>query len=138
MQKAILLWAKAKTSNEYIKWAKLRGGAYMGTMLLYGDNLYNAHWNGRLTCYNALSGEEIYSEKVGKGNSYTASPVAADGIIYIADNDGNVYSVKAGNKYELQETNKLNDVFMSTPAIAEGYLLFKTVSGVIAVTKVKN
>ena len=129
---------KGETSNEYIKWAKLRGGAYMGTMLLYGNNLYNAHWNGRLTCYNALSGEEIYSEKVGKGNSYTASPVAADGIIYIADNDGNVYSVKAGNKYELQETNKLNDVFMSTPAIAEGYLLFKTVSGVIAVTKVKN
>lgn len=129
---------EGETSNEYIKWAKLRGGAYMGTMLLYGDNLYNAHWNGRLTCYNALSGEEVYSEKVGKGNSYTASLVAADGVIYVADNDGNVYSVKAGNNYELLETNKLNDVFMSTPAIAKDYLLFKTASGVIAVTKAEN
>ena len=67
--------------RDSIKWAKLRGASYMGTMLVYGDYLYNAAWNGKLTCYNALSGEEIYSEKVGKGNSYTASPVAADGII---------------------------------------------------------
>lgn len=110
----------------------------MGTMLLYGDYLYNAHWNGRLTCYNALTGEEIYSEKVGTGNSYTASPVAADGIIYIADNDGNVYSVKAGNKYELLATNTLNEVYMSTPAIAENYLLFKTAGKLVAVSKDEN
>ena len=63
----------------------------------------------------------MYSEKVGDGNSYTASPVAADGIIYITDNDGNVYSVKAGAEYELLEKNKLNEVCMSTPAIAENY-----------------
>jgi outer membrane protein assembly factor BamB len=107
-----------KTSNAYVKWAKLRGGSYMGTMLLYGKYLYNARWNGRLTCFNALTGEEMYSEKVGSGNSYTASPVAADGIIYIADNDGVVYSVKAGSSYELLNENKLNEVVMSTPAIA--------------------
>lgn len=123
-----------ETSNEYVKWAKLRGGAYMGTMLLYGDYLYNARWNGRLSCFNAQSGEEMYSEKVGSGNSYTSSPVAADGIIYIADNDGNVYSVKAGPEYELIATNSLNEVIMSTPAIVNKYLLFRTGQHVIAVS----
>ena len=123
------------TPSEYVKWLKLRGGSYMGTMLLYNGYLYNAAWNGKLTCYNALTGEEMYAEKVGKGNSYTSSPVAADGIIYITDNEGVVYSVKAGPEYILLTQNKLNQTVMSTPAIAENYLFFRTTKGLIAVSK---
>lgn len=126
---------EGETKNDFVNWAKLRGGSYMGTMLVYGDYLYNARWNGRMTCLDALTGEEIYSEKVGDGNSYTSSPVAADGIIYVTDNDGNVYSVKAGPKYELLHTNKLNKVCMSTPAIAENYLFFRTAGHLVAVSK---
>lgn len=127
--------AENDTTNQYVKWAKLRGGSYMGTMLLYGDYLYNARWNGRLTCFNADTGEEMYSEKVGSGNSYTASPVAADGIIYITDNDGVVYSVKAGPAYELLHENKLSEVVMGTPSIAENYLFFRTNKHLVAVSK---
>ncbi len=133
-----LTLAEDETSNEHVKWALLRGGAYMGTMLLYDDYLYNARWNGRLTCYNALTGEEVYSEKVGHGNSYTSSPVAADGVIYIVDNDGVVYSVKAGAEYELLGENDLNEVCMSTPAITADYLLFRTSRHLVAVSKAKN
>ncbi|WP_167604685.1 PQQ-binding-like beta-propeller repeat protein [Maribellus sediminis] len=133
-----LTLAEDETSNEHVKWALLRGGAYMGTMLLYGDYLYNARWNGRLSCYNALTGEEVYSEKVGHGNSYTSSPVAADGVIYIVDNDGVVYSVKAGPEYKLLSENNLNEVCMSTPAITDSYLLFRTSRHLIAVAATKN
>ena len=132
--KGDLTLAEGETSNEYIKWAKLRGGSYMGTMLIYGDYLYNARWNGKLTCYNSFTGEEMYSEKVGSGNSYTSSPVAADGIIYITDNKGMVYSVKAGAKFELLQENDLNEVCMSTPAISDNYLFFRTSNHVIAVS----
>ena len=107
----------------------------MGTMLVYNGYLYNAAWNGKLTCYNALTGEQLYSEKAGSGNSYTSSPVAADGIIYIADNDGKVYSVKAGPVYQLLHENNLNETIMSTPAIADNYLFFKTVNHLIAISK---
>ncbi len=125
--------AEEQTSNEYVKWGKLRGGSYMGTMLLYGDYLYNAAWNGKLTCYNALTGEEIYSEKAGNGNSYTSSPVASDGIIYITDNDGVVYSVKAGPDFQILHENNLNETIMSTPAIADNYLIFRTSNHLVAV-----
>jgi outer membrane protein assembly factor BamB len=123
-----------ETSNAGVKWYLPRGGSYMGTMLVYDGYLYNAAWNGKLTCYNALTGEQIYSEKVGNGNSYTSSPVAADGIIYIADNDGKVYSVKAGREFQLLQTNNLGETIMSTPAIAEKYIFFKTVAHLIAVS----
>ncbi len=129
---------EGETSNEYVAWGKLRGGAYMGTMILYGDYLYNARWNGNLTCFNALTGEEMYSERVGDGNSYTTSPVAADGIVYVADNKGSVYSVKAGPEFELLATNELNDVYMSTPAIVKDYMVFRTAGQVIAVSTVNE
>lgn len=128
-----------ETSNAGVKWFHPRGGSYMGTMLVYGNYLYNAAWNGKLTCYNAITGEEIYSQKVGSGNSYTASPVAADGVIYIADNDGKVYSVKAGPDFEILQENNLSETFMSTPAISDNYLFFRAVNHLIAVSaKAKN
>jgi outer membrane protein assembly factor BamB len=129
-----IILEETETKNIYLKWAKLRGGSYMGTMLLYGDYLYNAAWNGRLTCYHALSGEEMYSEKAGSGHSYTSSPVAADGIIYIASNEGMVYSVKAGPDFQLLQENNLNEPILSTPAIADKYLFFRTKNHLIAVS----
>jgi outer membrane protein assembly factor BamB len=126
---------EGETTGEFVKWAKLRGGSYMGTMLVYNGCLYNAAWNGNLTCYNAITGEQIYSQKVGTGNSYTSSPVAADGIIYITDNNGSVYRVKAGPEYKLVGENKLSETCMSTPAISDGYLFFRTTGHLIAVSK---
>ena len=127
-----------QTSNEYVTWSKPRGGSYMGTMLLYRGYLYNAGWNGNMTCYNAKTGEQMYSQKVGSGNSYTSSPVASDGIIYFADNNGVVYLVKAGPEYELIGQNNLGEIYMSTPAIADRYMFFRTSGQVIAVTKTKK
>jgi len=61
--------------------------------------------------------------------------VAADGIIYIADNDGKIYAVKAGPEFHLLQENNLGETTMSTPAIADNYLFFKTVNNLIAVSK---
>ena len=131
----IQLPQKDTTDAGYLQWIKMRGGSYMGTMLLYRGILYNAAWNGKLICYDAQTGKEFYAEKVGKGNSYTASPVAADGIIYITDNDGIVYRVQAGPEYKLLSENRLNEVCMSTPAISKDYLIYRTQNGVIAISR---
>ena len=104
-----------KELDSSIKWAKIRGESYLGTMLVYGDYLY--------------------AEKVGNEKSYTSSPVAADKIIYIVDNDGVVYfSVKAGPKFELMEENKLEKTCMSTPAITKYFMFFRTDKHLIAVS----
>jgi hypothetical protein len=46
-----------------------------------------------------------------------------------------VYSVQAGSEYKLLGENPLNEICMSTPAISENYLIFRTQNGVIAVAK---
>jgi outer membrane protein assembly factor BamB len=122
-------------SNEFVKWSVPRGGSYMQTMLLYKNYIYNLGWNGRLSCYHATSGEKIYEEKMGRSNSFTASPVAADGRIYAVNDDGIVYVIKAGNEFEILSENKLDDLCMVTPAITEGIIFFRTEKRLIAVSK---
>ena len=76
----------------------------------------------------------MYQERLGGGGGgFTASPVAADGKVYFTSEEGDVYVVKAGPKYELLATNALDEVTMASPAISEGTLYFRTRTHLVAV-----
>ncbi len=123
-----------KTSNDSIVWSVRRGGSYMLTPLIYGDFLYNLQWNGALTCYNAKKGEVVYEEKLGKMNAFSASGVAADGKLYFASEEGEVFVIKAGPEFEILATNPMKDECMATPAISEGTMYFRTHRFLVAIS----
>jgi outer membrane protein assembly factor BamB len=123
-----------KTASEHVAWSVERGGNYMQTPLVYGDLLYTCRDNGVLSVYRARSGERLYQERLGEGGSgFTASPVAGDGKVYFTSEEGDVYVVRAGEKFEILATNSLGEVTMATPAISEGRLLFRTRAHLVAV-----
>lgn len=122
------------TSNDSIVWSVRRGGAYMQTPLVYGEFLYNLQWNGALSCYRALTGELVYTQQLGKMDSFSASGVAADGKLYFTSEEGEVFVVKAGPDFEVLATNPMGDECMATPAISEGSLFFRTHHYLIAVS----
>lgn len=126
---------EGETANKYVKWSIPRGGSYMQTMLVYGDYLFNCGWNGSVTCYRAQTGEEIWSHKAGSGNSYTASPVASDGKLYVTDDKGMVYVIEAGSEYKLLEENPLGDICMVAPAITDNIIFFRTLNYLIAISE---
>ena len=109
----------------------------MHTMLIYEDLLYNVKWNGSVMCINPDTGEEVWRHKAGNGNSYIASPVASDGKIYVADDQGMVYILRAGSAYELLAQNDLGEICMSSPAISEQTIFFRTINSIIAVSDLK-
>jgi outer membrane protein assembly factor BamB len=122
-----------KDSSEFIAWSKQRGGPYMPTPIVYGDLLYTCSNQGVLTAYNAKTGERVYQERLGgTGGAFTASPVASEGKIYLSSEDGDVFVVKAGPKYELLSKNPVGEVMMATPAISDGLLIVRTVSHLYA------
>jgi outer membrane protein assembly factor BamB len=122
-----------KDSSEAIAWSKPRGGPYMPTPIVYGDVFYVCSNQGVLTAYNAKTGERLYQERLGgKGGAFTASPVASDGKIYLSSEDGDVFVVKAGPKYELLATNPVGEVMMATPAISDGLVIVRGVSHLFA------
>jgi outer membrane protein assembly factor BamB len=111
--------------NAHIAWSRMRGGPYMTTPIVYGDYLYVCSNAGLLTCYRADTGKEVYKERLG-GESYTSSPVAADGRLYFTSEQGEVRVVKAGPEFQLLAVNELADVCMATPAISGGTLLVRS------------
>ncbi|HET9714301.1 MAG TPA: PQQ-binding-like beta-propeller repeat protein [Pyrinomonadaceae bacterium] len=122
-----------KDSNEFIAWSKQRGGPYMPTPIVYGELLYTCSNQGVLTAYNAKTGERVYQERLGgTGAAFTASPVASEGKIYLSSEDGDVFVVKAGPKYELLAKNPVGEVMMATPAISDGLLIVRTISHLYA------
>jgi outer membrane protein assembly factor BamB len=122
-----------KDSSEFIAWSKPRGGPYMPTPVVYGDYLYTCSNQGVLTAYNAKTGERIYQERLGgKGGAFTSSPVASDGKLYLSSEDGDIFVVKAGPKYELLATNPVGEVMMATPAISDGLVIVRGVNHLFA------
>ena len=128
-----LTLADGATSNDFVKWALLKGGSYMQTLLLYSDCLYNLGWNGMLQAIDPLTGAEIYKQKLGDVRSFTSSPVASDGKLYIVDDEGTVYVVKTGRVFELIATSELGEISMTVPAITDGMIYFRTVNKLVAV-----
>ena len=122
-----------KDKSEFIAWSKPRGGPYMPTPIVYGDIFYTLSNNGVLTAYNAKTGERIYQERLGgKGGAFTASPVASNGKIYLSSEDGDIFVVKSGPKYELLATNPVGEVMMATPAISDGMVIVRALNHVFA------
>ncbi len=125
-----------ESSNAHVAWFAKRDGSYMSTPIVYREHLYNCRWNGVLSCYVPASGSRLYQERLGEGASaFTASPVAGDGKIYIASEDGDVYVIEAGPTYRLLAKNSLGEVCLATPAISEGTIFFRTQSRLVAIAE---
>ncbi|PKP34155.1 MAG: pyrrolo-quinoline quinone [Bacteroidetes bacterium HGW-Bacteroidetes-17] len=124
-----------ETSNKYIIWSIKRGGAYMTSPLVYGDYLYNLVNNGLLSCFNARTGELMYKEPLKPGGGISASGIASDGKLFFTSELGDVFVVEAGPVYKLIAKNPLGDICMSTPAISNCTLYFRTQHYVMAVAE---
>jgi hypothetical protein len=123
---------KDTTSNEAVAWSNT-AGTYIPTPLYYEGILYTCSNEGIVTAYDAKSGRRIYRARAGGGGSFAASPVAADGRLYFANEDGDVIVARAGETYEELAKNSMKEVIMSTPAISDGLIVIRTLGHVYGI-----
>jgi outer membrane protein assembly factor BamB len=112
-----------ETKNEFIAWSSTSGSPYTPTPIVYGDLFYVLADNGVLSAYEATTGVRIYQRRL--PSSFSASPIAADGKLYLASEDGDVFVVKAGREFELLAKNVMGQALMATPAITQGMLIVR-------------
>ena len=126
----------AATSNEAVAWSAARSGGYMCTPLVYRGLVYIVRYNGVLNVFDAKSGEKKYEARLaGATSAFSASPVANDGKVYIPSEDGQVFVLAAGPKYEVLAMNEMSTPVLATPAISEGRLLLRTQDQLMAIGK---
>jgi outer membrane protein assembly factor BamB len=123
-----------KTSSEAIPWSRTGRGSYMPTPLVYNGVLYVLANNGLFDAYNLKTGEEVYRQRLPLvGSGFSASPVAADGKIYLSNEDGEVIVIAAGEKFKHIATNSMGELLMATPALSEGVMYVRSAGSLFAI-----
>jgi outer membrane protein assembly factor BamB len=125
---------KSRTDGPSLAWSKTGRGSYMPTPLIYRGQVYVLANNGVLDAYELPTGKEIYRQRLPLvGSGFSASPVAADGKIYLANEDGEMLVVEAGPVFRHLATNSMGEMLMATPALSRGVMYVRGSASVFAV-----
>jgi len=116
-------------ATQKLVWKYQRAVPQLPSVVVYRDVIYMLNDKGVLTTLDASSGQMLRQDRIrGVSENYYASPVAADGKIFLASHPGVVAVLTAGGQQELLAANKLDEEIFATPAIADGKLYVRTVS----------
>ncbi len=106
-------------------WA-FQNGPDVPTPVTDGTYFYIVNDRGIVWCLDARTGKEVWGPQRIQHGIYSASPVLADGKVYITNEDGITTVFRAGPKFELLAENNLDDFTLSSPAISEGQIFLRT------------
>ncbi|MBO0860361.1 MAG: PQQ-like beta-propeller repeat protein [Chloracidobacterium sp.] len=112
-----------------------QNGPDVPTPVTDGKYFYSVSDGGVAWCLDAKTGAEIYGRQRLKPGTYSASPILADGKIYITNEDGLTTVYKAGPQFEILAENSLNDYCLSSVAISQGQLFIRTASYLYCIGK---
>jgi outer membrane protein assembly factor BamB len=127
---------KERTTTSAVAWSKTGRGSYMPTPLAYDGILYVLANQGIFDAYDLQTGEAIYRQRLEPiGSGFSASPVAADGRIYLSSEDGEIIVVGAGREFRKIAVNPMGELVMATPALSEGVMYVRSASSLFAIGK---
>jgi outer membrane protein assembly factor BamB len=123
------LWAvrtdgKGDVTDSAVVWKqKTRVGKYASPLLVDGL-IYTAAEESFVTCFDAATGEAVWTERM--GGKYAASPVYAAGRLYFCNQEGTTTVLEPGRTFKVLATNTLDDGFMASPAVSDQALFLRT------------
>jgi len=110
-------------TETHVVWTVSRGAPNTPSPLLVGDELYLVSDPGFASCVDAQTGKVYWQERIG-GNC-SASPLYADGRIYIQDEQGLGVVIKPGRKFQKLASNPLGERTLASYAIGDGALFIR-------------
>jgi outer membrane protein assembly factor BamB len=110
-----------------VAWKLTRGIPEIPSPLYYDHKLFVVRDGGLLQCLEAASGNVLYQERLGVGGGYAASPIAADGRVYLPSHSGTIVVVD-GRAKELKvlARNIVGEKITATPALVENLMYVRT------------
>ena len=112
-------------TNSHVLWS-FNNGPDVPTPVTDGTRAYFITDRGVVYCIDLKTGTPVYGPQRLEPGTYSASPVLADGKIYITSEDGVTSVFKAGPQFELLATNRLDDYTLSSIAIKDGQIFLRT------------
>jgi outer membrane protein assembly factor BamB len=128
------------TGTDAVLWSETRGLSYTPSPVLFDGKLYTLTDNGMMSCFDAKTGKPYYhQQRLPKPYNFKASPVGANGKLYLATEDGDVVILKMGEKYEVLATNTLEDqMFIASPVILNGEIFLRSQNALFCISEKKS
>ena len=126
---AIKMGGRGDMTEHAVRWRYQRPVPQVPSTLLYNGVLFMVNDSGILLSFNPANGEVLKRGRLqGAIDKYFASPVGADGKVWLVSQDGTVSVVSAAADWQVLAVNKLDDEVFATPAFAGGHLFVRTKS----------
>lgn len=125
-------------TDSRVAWQSPRGSPFIPSPLLYGDLLYLVNdMTSIATCLRAKTGETVWQGRLGeaKRESFSASPIAVDGKVFITNDEGETFVLAAGTEFKLLRTNPFGEQTLATPALVDGKWYYRTAGHLLAIGK---
>jgi outer membrane protein assembly factor BamB len=129
--KAFRLGGTGELKESNLVWEQKKGMPKVPSMLYLKPHLFAITDGGVASCMNAATGELLWQERV--GGNFSASPVAADGRIYLLADDGTTTIISAGPQFEVLAKNSLGEKVQASIAIAQQRLFIRTAANLYAI-----
>ena len=118
--------ARGEVLGTQLAWKLSRGAPHVPSLLVVGDELYLFNDRGVATCVDAKTGHVHWKKRI--GGNYSASPIYADGRIYVCSEEGKVSLLVPGKEFKLLGTNDLDGKILASPAVAGQALFLRTLT----------
>ena len=138
----LAIWAGGRddVTNARRAWRQTRMKGSIGTGVVHERHVYSIASDGFLLCIDAKTGNRLWQKRLestgGKGSSWS-SILLADGKLYIPNQSGDVFVVRAAPKFELLETNSVDEPTNASLAASDGELFLRTDKGLWCVGQKK-
>jgi outer membrane protein assembly factor BamB len=130
---AIKLGGRGDVTAGAVKWKYTRPVPQVPSTLLYKGVLFMVNDSGILLSIDPATGDVLKQGRLkGAIDKYFASPVGADGKVFLVSQDGTASVVDAKGEWEILAVNPLGDEVFATPAIADGKIYLRTKSTLYA------
>ena len=115
---------KGDVTKSHVAWRMTRAAPLTPSPLLVGDDLYTVSDNGIATCLEARTGVVRWQHRL--GNSFSASPLFADGRLYFLDEDGRTTVMQPGGTPTVLAVNVLDGGTLASMAVAARSIVVRT------------
>jgi hypothetical protein len=126
---AIRAGGAGDVSESHVVWRQTRGSNVTSPVYHEGYLYWASESKGMFYCVNAKDGKIVYEERLRPNSERIyASPVLADGKIYVVSRTNGVFVIDAKPEFKLLAHNTLGDksVFNASPAVVDGQLLLRS------------
>ena len=121
---AVAPGGRGDVARSHVRWSMPTGAPYVSSLTYYEGLLYMANDAGIVTCLDPASGQKVWQQRI--EGIFTASPVAADGKIYLVSETGETIVLAAGREPRVLERNPIGERSVASPALSDGQIFLRT------------